>query len=119
MSPTVQIKVQTGDAVRGYSSQYTSTVLLDGLRYAFSFYVISNGSWFMDALNPTTLAVEVAGVGLSVGLSLLYPYRYKGASIIPQGVLWVHDVNKLDRDPGLDSFASGAAQLLYTSAVGA
>jgi hypothetical protein len=116
MTTTTTIQVQTGDAVRGYSSQYTSTVLLDGRRrYAFSFYVISDGSWFVDVLNPTTRAVEVAGVGLTVGLSILYPYRYKGAAVIPQGHLWVHDVARLDADPGLNSFSSGAARLLYTS----
>ena len=118
---TYSIQVQTGNAARGYSSQHTSTVLLEGRRYAFSFYTNTMsgpgriGSWFFDVLNPTDLSVEVGGLGLAVGLSLLYPYRYKGASIIPPGTLYVQDVAGRRADPALDTFALGQARVLYTS----
>jgi hypothetical protein len=117
---TSTIQVQVGSPATGWSSQYTSTVLLEGRRYAFSFYTnkLSGdaGAWFFDVLNPVDLSVAVGGIGLAIGLSLLYPYRYKGVSIIPPGTLYVQDIAGRMADPALETFELGQARLLYTSA---
>ena len=110
----LSIPVQIGNPVHGFSSQFTTTVLLEERRYAFSFYTNKpQDSWFFDILDPVTLEPAIAGLGLAVGLDLLYPYRYLGIEIIPPGILYVNDTVGSGKDPSLTSFQDEDAILYY------
>ncbi len=92
-------------------SHFATSVLLDGQRYKLAFYTNKvDQAWYLD-INEV-----VFGVGLSVGVDLLYPYRYLGDAI-PPGILWVVDKGGLSgRDPDLTAFVEKRASLYYLEA---
>lgn len=70
-------------------------------------------SWYMDfyAFDGTPL---ILGIGLSAGVSLLYPYnRYLP---VPQGTLFVSPQSGSYIDPVIDSFVQGTHALFYVEA---
>lgn len=108
----LSIKVQQGTPTRGFSSQFTSTILLEGVRYAFSFYTNKlRPAWYFDIQDPTTGDVIVGSLGLTTGLDLLYPYKYN--PLVPPGTLYVSDLAKTRADPVVESFAQNEAILYY------
>jgi len=95
-------------------SRFESTAKLEtGGVWKFVFWTnTQDGGWFFDLYDASDNPL-VLGLGLSVGVDLLYPYRYLD---VPPGILWVEDVAQTGADPGLTAFADGDAILYYMDA---
>lgn len=111
----LELPVQVGDPEIGFSSNYSYTTFLDGVQVGLRFYTNKpDDSWFFDI---TTVNFEpvVAGLGLAVGLDLLFPYRSKG-DLIPPGILYCVDLTGEGNDPTVESFQNQTHVLRYMTA---
>lgn len=74
----------------------------------------SVGLWYLDIYDAVGTPV-VLGLGLSVGVDLLYPYRYRDG--VPPGKLFVSPESDVGYvDPVLDSFVQGTHSIWYEEA---
>jgi len=108
----LELPVQVGDPAIGFTSNFQYTIFLEGVQFGLVFKTNKpDDSWFMDI---TTVNFEpvVMGLGLAVGLDLLFPYRSKGARI-PPGVLYCVDLSGNGSDPAVDSFENKTHVLRY------
>ena len=108
----LELPVQSGNSEIGFSSNFSYTILLEGVQLGLVFKTNKpDDSWFMDI---TTVNFEpvVMGLGLAVGLDLLFPYRSKG-DLIPPGLLYCVDLSGGGSDPTVDSFENKTHALRY------
>lgn len=88
----------------------SQTLTLDGVRVRLDTYTNkADGSWYFDLFDSDDVLL-IAGVAITTGLDLLFPYRYLS---IPPGSLFVNDLVGPVEDPGLDAFITKAAALYY------
>lgn len=110
MSRVVEITVEP--YAEAQLLRYTTSVRLDGQRYTFRFYASKvDRLWYFD------IEDAIYGVGLSVGVDLLFPYRYLGTALIPPGILWVADKGLDGSDPDLSAWTERRASLHYQEVV--
>lgn len=111
------------------SSRLESTYVLEGRRYGFRWYNTGETLpfWYLDVFDSTDPTVSVVtGLRVSVGVDLLFPYRYNGIDKIPPGILFCQDVRKPlfdvesqswtvvpGYDPVIDSFSTKTHQMFY------
>lgn len=108
----LELPVQTGNPEIGFSSNFAYTTFLEGVQVGFVFKTNKpDDSWFFDITTPNGEPV-VMGLGLAVGLDLLFPYRSKG-SLIPPGILYCVDLSGEGSDPSLESFQNKTHVLRY------
>ena len=108
----IDMPVQTGDSEIGFSSNFSYTIILEGVQLGLTFKTNKpDGSWFFD-IGTVNFEPVVMGLGLSCGLDLLFPYRSKGARI-PPGVLYCVDLSGNGSDPAVDSFENKTHILRY------
>jgi hypothetical protein len=115
----IDLPVQTGSPDVGFSSNYAYTTFLEGVQIGFRFYTNKpSDAWFFD-ITDVNFNPLVAGLGLSVGLDLLFPYRSLGADVIPPGILYCADLRAQGDGPGFDptvsAFENKTHQLRYVT----
>lgn len=94
----------------GTETHLRTAVQLDGVFYQFRFYTNkADESWYFDIATMDAADV-VRGLALVAGVNLLAPYRHFD---FPPGVLWVEDLGLGGKDPGLNDFKEGRAELRY------
>ena len=94
----------------GEETHHSASVELDGARYTLTAYTNAiDEAWYLDIESADGAAV-VRGLGLAVGMDLLFPYRYLD---LPPGPLFVHDQGLEGSDPDLAAFADGRAAIFY------
>lgn len=104
----IQIQVQPTPS----TSRFETSIVLEGERYRFAFYTNTfDDAWYFD-LTDDAEQLLVAGIGLSSGVDLLFPYRYLP---VPPGVLFINDQAQIRRDPRVDSFSEKAVELYYVT----
>ena len=113
------LPVQTGNPGIGFSSHYSYTTFLEEVQIGFRFYTNKpDDSWFFD-ITDVNFNPLVAGLGLSVGLDLFFPYRSLGPTVIPPGILYCADLRAEGDSPGfdpvLDSFENSTHELRYAT----
>ena len=108
----IDLPVQVGDPDIGFSTNFRYTVFLEGSQFGLVFYTNDpDDSWFWD-LTDVNFEPVVAGLGLAVGLDMLFPYRSLG-DVIPPGVLYCVDLSGNGSDPTVSSFQDGTHVLRY------
>ena len=111
----IDLPVQIGDPNIGFSTNFRYTVFLEGTQFGLVFYTEKpDDQWFFD-LTTVNFEPVVAGLGLSVGLDLLFPYRSLGEAI-PPGILYCVDLSGEGNDPTVESFQNGTHVLRYMTA---
>lgn len=111
----VELPVQSGNSEIGFSSNFSYTILLDGVQFGLTFKTNKpDDSWFFD-IQTVNFEPVVMGLGLAVGLDLLFPYRSKG-DLIPAGILYCVDLSGAGSDPVVDSFENKTHVVRYMSA---
>jgi len=107
----IDLPVQKGDPEEGFSSQFSYTIILEGRRHGLRFYTNGiDGLWYFD-LTDTNFDPVVVGLGLSVGVDLLFPYRHL-SDLVPPGVLYCVDLSGVGSDPTTDSFLETGTHLV-------
>ena len=103
--------VQINPQFRVEDKHTSQTLTLDGVRFQLVTYTNkADSSWYMDLLDINGNAI-VIGIGMAVGLDLLYPYRYKDN--LPPGILFLQDTAGPRTDPTLESFDERSVGLFY------
>lgn len=106
----LKLKPQTKGENGLASTHYEPIYELDGQSYGFRLYTritelfdSPSDEWCFDIFDPDSLDTIVAGIKLTVGPDLLYPYKL--AYPVPQGVLFVNDLHSLRFDPVTQTFS--------------
>lgn len=108
----LDLPVQTGDSEIGFSSNLRYTIVLDGVQIGFTFFTNQHSdSWFFN-IETVNFVPVVAGLGLSVGSDLFFPYRSLGDAI-PPGILYCVDLTGAGTDPKVNSFENKTHILRY------
>ncbi len=104
--------IQIRPQFKPQQTKVSQTMILDGVRVQLDTYRNKyDNSWYLDLFDGQGNAI-FSGVALTVGLDLLYPYRYKAG--VPPGILMVQDQSgEPFDDPTLDSFNNDDAIILY------
>lgn len=103
--------IQLSPQFRPEDKHTSQSLTLDGVRFQLVTYTNkADNGWYMDLLDINGNAV-VKGIGMAVGLDLLYPYRYKGN--LPPGILFLQDLAGTREDPVLASFENEDVGLYY------
>ena len=110
----LELPVQSGNPEIGFSSNYAYTIFLEGVQFGLTFKTNKPAdSWFMD-ISTVNFEPVIMGLGLAVGLDLLFPYRSKGV-LVPPGILYCVDLSGAGTDPVVDSFENQTHALRYMS----
>ena len=104
----IEIQVQPAEGV----SRFETSIVLEQVRYTFAFYTITERDGWAFDLTDDTQTLLLAGIGLTGGVDLLYPYRYLP---VPPGALFVNDQALTRADPTIDGFASESVALYYVT----
>jgi len=99
----------------GTETRYEAAVVLERRRWRFAFFTnTTDDAWYFD-LRADDGSPLVLGLGLSLGVDLLAPYRHLD---VPPGFLFVVDQGLGGRDPDVAAFAEQRAALLYLDSEG-
>lgn len=108
----IDLPVQAGNTIIGVTSNFGYNVLLEGVQFRLTFYTNKpEDNWFFD-ISDADGTPAVMGLGLSVGLDLLFPYRSLG-DVIPPGVLYCVDLSGNGSDPTVDAFENETHVVRY------
>jgi hypothetical protein len=108
----IDLPVQVGTPEVGFSTNFQYTVFLEGVQFGLIFYTEKpDDQWFFD-ITDVNFERVVAGLGLAVGLDLLFPYRSLGAAI-PPGILYCVDLTGNGADPTVAAFENETHVVRY------